>query len=348
MRSPFRHTEPSHGQTPDTEAAVAPRQLRDCGSAGGDTPRTVIRGESSDLTPNPVTPGYAAITDWLNCTFPLPESREDINFFFREFLDVVGERFGPMTETGKGLHGWRRSFALGNTGAMFAIGGQRDKALLSIPGSACTNIPLDAWSTLVILLRDVLKATITRWDGAVDDYNGIHSVDWAVEQYQTGGFSTGGNKPSCDQKGNWIEPDGSGRTFYIGKRKNGKMLRVYEKGKQLGDPTSHWVRWELEVHRKDREIPWDVLLNPGPYVAGAYQCTAWINEKPSRIRTYTTASKIGYDKLTYHASQAYGRLLTVMLDQEGSAEKVLEKLLRPGIPARLDLPVPPELEGKAR
>ena len=53
--------------------------------------------------------------------------------------------------------------------------------------------------------------------------------------YLTGQFNAGGNKPSCSQQGNWIEADGSGRTFYVGKRKNGKLLRVYEKGKQLGD-----------------------------------------------------------------------------------------------------------------
>lgn len=36
--------------------------------------------------------------------------------------------------------------------------------------------------------------------------------------------------PECDQAGNLINPNGDGRTFYVGKRKNGKMLRVYEKG----------------------------------------------------------------------------------------------------------------------
>ncbi len=51
-------------------------------------------------------------------------------------------------------------------------------------------------------------------------------------------------------------------------------MRIYEKGKQLGDPESPWVRWELELHNTDREIPFDVLLQPGRYVAGAYPATA--------------------------------------------------------------------------
>lgn len=46
-------------------------------------------------------------------------------------------------------------------------------------------------------------------------------------------------------------PDGRGRTFYVGRRENGKLLRVYEKGKQLGAENSPWVRIELELHNKD-------------------------------------------------------------------------------------------------
>ena len=56
---------------------------------------------------------------------------------------------------------------------------------------------------------------------------------------------------------------------YLRKTENGKLMRIYEKGKQLGDATSPWVRWELELHNKSRVIPFDVLTAPGQYVAGA-------------------------------------------------------------------------------
>ncbi len=46
-----------------------------------------------------------------------------------------------------------------------------------------------------------------------------------------------------------------GRTLYIGKRENGKMLRIYEKGKHLGNPVSSWVSVELELKGKNRIIP---------------------------------------------------------------------------------------------
>jgi phage replication initiation protein len=170
-------------------------------------------------------------------------------------------------------------------------------------------------------------------------------VDWAVEQYKSNQFNTGGNKPSCRQNGNWLEPDGSGRTFYVGKRKNGKLIRIYEKGMQLGDPNSPWVRWEVELHNKQREIPWDVLISPGRYVAGAYPCTHWVSDETSRIKTTQKTAKIGYDALTHSARQSYGPLINVMIEQEGSPEKVIEMLIREGKPKRLELPIPPELKG---
>jgi phage replication initiation protein len=184
-----------------------------------------------------------------------------------------------MTECGRGLHGWKQSFNLGETGAKLAIGGQNNTIFLNLPGEICTLIFLDAWPVLSTLLENHYSASTTRWDDAVDDYEGQHSVDWAVEQYLANQFNAGGNRPSCEQKGTWIEPDGRGRTFYVGRRKNGKLIRIYEKGIQLSGPTSPWVRWEVELHNKQRVIPWDVLINPGPYVAGAYPCTQWVSKR---------------------------------------------------------------------
>ncbi len=342
------------------------------GRGGGSSealPRTVIRGESFNRenfpdsgesyslvsghnghatvisTPVPYlsAPALGAITDWLNCTFPLQETAQDINSFFRRFLSATSEIFAPLSETGRGLHGWKRSFNMGKSTGKFAIGGQRGKVYLSLPGTACALIPQSSWGKLIALLRDEYAATITRWDGAVDDYEGTHDVDWAVDQYRAGGFSSGGNRPSTSQQGDWLGERKDGRTIYIGKRKNGKLLRVYEKGKQLGNSESPWVRFELELHNRDRNIPWDVLIRPGNYVAGAFPCMRWITEDAERVRTTKNALQIGYDSLTFHAKRGYGRLLNVMLEHEGSPEAVLNKLIRPGKPARLDLPIPPEM-----
>lgn len=329
-------------------------------------PRLVTRGESSN-TPQPLNGGeryrlvvgphgksrieitplpkdgvhpFAALTDWINVTFPFESPNQSILGLFRGIEVHISNRLGGLADRNRGLHGYHHSFAFDNGSALFAYGGQRGTGFLSFPGEACALIP--DWEKAYRYLWDTLKARITRWDGAVDDFEGRYTVDMALEWYLCGRFGTGGNKPSMRQAGNWAEPDGSGRTLYIGKGKHGKMLRVYEKGKQLGDKGSPWVRWELQLGNRDRVIPLEVLLNPGPYVAGAYECLDWITEEASRIKTINKTAEISYDHLVRYARSAYGSLLRVMREVEGGADAVLDKLVMPGLPKRLRLPIPDE------
>jgi phage replication initiation protein len=326
---------------------------------GAADPHLVIRGESFTATHNygekieliplgyhgktkivstpmakPDAEPLAALTDYLNTTFPFTPSQENVIELVHYFRLFLGEFFGFLNERKGGLHGYKKSFEIGKTGGLLAFGGQRGTALVSLPGSACAQI-ID-WHACYHLFYEILQGRITRWDGAVDVFDGVPSVDDAVKFYLSGQFNAGGNKPSCSQQGNWIENDGTGRTFYVGKRKNGKLLRVYEKGKQLGDEASPWVRWELELHNRDRVIPWDVLLQPGKYLAASYACMGWVSQIQERIRTTKQTTTISYEHLCHHAKQGYGKLIGIMLDVEGSPEKVLERLQRPGIPSRLN------------
>jgi phage replication initiation protein len=65
----------------------------------------------------------------------------------------------------------------------------------------------------------------------------------------------------------------------------------------------------------------------------------------SRVRTIQNTAQISYDYMTACTSISYGKQLNVMLEVEGSAEKVLAKLIRNGIPKRLDLPIVDKSEG---
>jgi len=277
----------------------------------------------------------------------MKDSQEEINSLYRSLVEHLGEAFTPLVSRGKGHHGWRKSYEFGKTNCILAIGGQRGRALLSFSGQTCGHVHIDAWPRLIQLIRGGYKGRITRWDGACDDFHGIHGVEWATEQYKKDGFSSGGNRPSSDLVGDWLANNGRGRSLYVGSRKNGKLVRIYEKGRQLGQKDSPWVRWELELHRKDREIPWEVLLDPAPFIAGAYPCMHWISATTARVRTYKDTSKIGYKYLTECAKQAYGQHINVMLEVEGSPEKVIQKLRRHGVPKRLNMPVPPEYKGGA-
>ena len=280
---------------------------------------------------------YAAITDWLNCTFPVSAISENQHTLVLAVLELLGPQFAPIVERGKALFGYAKSFDLGESKAKFAFGGNAGTALLSMSGESCAMI--GDWERLKQALEQKFKARITRWDGAVDDYVGTHSVDSALADYEQVRFGTGGNKPTLTQHGNWVCPDGRGRTLEVGRRKNGKMLRIYEKGMQLGYEFHPWVRWELELHNKSRIIPWDVLTNPGPYVAGAYpKALGWVREEKCRIPTIQKQMQIGYDVAVKWASLQQGPLLGLMRQVEGSDAAVLDKLVRSTLPRRVQHP----------
>lgn len=316
-------------------APDAPGGATGATSAAGASPRPVIRGESFDEAIRALTEGYSATTDYLNCTFRYPGQTGGLSAMFQRLFACLGRSFAPVESRNCGKYGYVDSYDLGESSALFCVGGQRGTALLSLPGSACNLVP--SWHALIRLLASEWDARITRWDGAVDDFVGAHSVDQATQMYLANAFTNGGNRPSCSQRGNWLEPDGTGRTFYVGKRENGKILRVYEKGLQLYPRSGlPWVRWEVEVHNVDREIPWEVLLEPGKYFVGAYpKALGWAHEEMSRIRTLRSEATASYGHLLRCAGVAYGAFINVMLAHEGSAEKVVEALRRPGVPARL-------------
>ncbi|HXK28005.1 MAG TPA: replication initiation factor domain-containing protein [Candidatus Binatia bacterium] len=275
-----------------------------------------------------------AIIDWLNFTFPMQRTLSDL---FALVWEYMGSKFGPATERRTGFHFYERSFDLSDTGAKFAFGGNAGTGLISLSGEACYLIT--DWSRVVELGRDVLGGQISRTDPARDDYLGVHSVDDALQLYRDGLFGAGGRRPRMKQYGNWDSPDGTGRSIVIGSRINGKRLEVYEKGMQLGALSHPWVRWEACLGNTGRKIPWEVLLEPGRYLAGAYpKALGWVSTEASRIVTLQKQTQISYDALVGHASRHYGALIALMQQVEGSPEKVVEKLTRPGTPRRLQHP----------
>lgn len=290
--------------------------------------------------PQPLIDGNpsAAIVDYLNCTFQF-NSQYPLNDFFHQLLNILGAAFAPAVDRGIGKYGYKHSFTLGNSKALFAYGGNGGTGFLSFSGEACHQIK--DWKLLVNYLENTLKARITRWDGAYDDFEGVKSVNVALEMYQSGLFTNGGRKPLMDQRGNWIEPDGRGRTLYIGSSDNGKLTRIYEKGMQLGIPYHPWVRWETQLGNRDRDIPWEAVLEPGKYLAGCYpNAMGWISAEQSRIKTLQKTAQIGYQALTHWGSVAYGKHINAMMQREGEdAVRVIEMLRRGGFPSRLNLPM---------
>ena len=354
-------TEPPHRAHGGGEAAIPPLVKRGESTWTGHDPDT---GERALVVPSPrglrygvlLIPlpdasahPYSAITDWLNFSFPFSLAHCELEKLFELFSAFLGPAFTPVTERRAGKYCYERSYDLGKTTALFACGGNNNTALLSLSGEACALIP--DWARISTLGRGELLAHVTRWDGAVDDYLGTHSVDYAMQLYLEGNFGAGGREPKMRQHGNWAKPDGRGRGIEIGDRENGKRMQVYEKGMQLGAKWHPWTRWEVQLGSEGRIIPWEVLSEPGRYVVGAYpKALSWVQDEMSRIKTLQKHAKISYEVLTHYAKQSYGRFINVMVATEGSAEKAFKLLKRDGLPRRLaftadHLPAPGDTDG---
>jgi len=300
------------------------------------SPRQVIRGENHSDQPNP----SAAFVDWLNFTFPFQITGTEA---FVELDKSISSAFGfglGISRNRKHLN-YEQSWEIGNGYGIFATGGTSvaGTSLFSLSGEGC-NVVKD-WVAAHDFIERV-KGRITRIDLAHDDYLGRISLQSARNWFEAGDFHAGkGHPPS----GQFIDDFGSGtgKTLYVGKRKNGKLLRIYEKGRQLGNPDSPWVRWELELHNKDRSIPLRALLCPAEYLASAYPTTSWISERQSRIETAKRITLIGLDVLTEYCRKSYGKLIwTLWKVQELSPDEIVETLAVEGIPPRINHAIPGE------
>jgi hypothetical protein len=285
----------------------------------------VIRGES---------PAGEVAIDTLSVTMPVSEvervvggtvsgwtlSHEQLLSVFQGFIDWL---FAPglftAVEIGGKRNGFENTVKLDGASGFIAWGGNNKKVdgsgqitefvperlQLYLDGQGCAR-SID-WSLLAKRLVSMVDVRITRCDVAFDDHFGSTDVQTAVMMYDLGEFTSSGRPP----KAKYIDDkdSGEGKTLYVGKRESGKMLRVYEKGKQLGDPLSLWIRWEIEFSNKDREIPFDILLHPRHYISGAYPALSWIGKIREVIKTARLKLDIQFAKLMQIAKHQYGKLL---------------------------------------
>lgn len=215
-------------------------------------------------------------------------------------LHIFG--FAVTHQRERGINFYKQSYTIGDNDGILAIGGQADTVNVALTGQGCMKAK-EGWQGR---LKDYLEASggwLTRCDVAADFFDGRYSPVKAEIDFINGDFSRSktGTKPYAERRGDWYTDDGiTGKTFYIGKRENGKLLRIYEKGKQmlgkiaaLGIGEDHpllnlldWCRVELELHNRDRIIPFDILVNPGPYLAGSFPALNWIDEIQVKVKTF--------------------------------------------------------------
>lgn len=281
-----------------------------------------------------------------------PESNDN-HFFWAAFQSLVAAIFGPHTfriaqNFGNGRNFFRNSVQLEDKCGFIAFGGnnrvvnrkgqteiRHERIQFYISGEGCRKIK--DWNYVYEALTTHLEPyapKITRVDIAYDDTVGRRNLEQARDMYFHGEFKGRGAPPSA----NFIDDMGSGKgsTFNVGSRETGKMLRVYEKGRQLGDKQSPWVRWELEINAKQYEIPFEVLLTPKEYLSGSYPALSWISRAKQTVSAKKKRAEIEFNHLVAHGRRGYGTLVNYMIAQMNlTPDEVVALLIREGKPGRL-------------
>jgi phage replication initiation protein len=209
-----------------------------------------------------------------------------------------------------------------------------DTACIDINGHGC-KLVID-WELVKAFVESV-SAKLTRVDTALDFPNGEFTMRQAVAAYKRDEFNLQ-RKPVCNCMGDWIDHQGRGRSLMVGRRENGKQGRVYEKGKQLGNPESPWVRFEVEWLSKDRVLPYDIVTRPEGYFTGAYPvCKRLLKVGAERIRTLRLEWLYGIEVGRRNLRTQYGPMLYQLRDTYTSEAEMVADLMRPGCPRRLEV-----------
>lgn len=264
--------------------------------------------------------------------FSIPYENQDFDYFdaVTWWVKLI---FGPckLEKTGRGIFGFAERVDIEGIG-LAAYGGNGGVIYFQISGEGCGRVA--NWNYLADLLDDS-RSRLTRVDIAHDDYEGeTLSIDWARNQYHTSGF-----KPSrgMSPRAQFVSDEGSGKgcTLYVGSRESGKIARIYEKGKHLGDPLSPWCRFEVEWRATHRDLSTDMLRDPSAYFVGAYPCCSFAGSRVEKIRTRAFSAAASIEKAVDHAINQAGGIIAALKELGHSAEQIVSKLVKPQVSKRL-------------
>ena len=247
----------------------------------------------------------------------------------------------------KGGRFYSSCWQMGTENALYGrvhIGGQNNTILVEMTGTGC-NAANQGWELrLHQFLAKCKGMRITRVDIAKDFFNGEYSPEQAAIDRLAGKFTAHRCRPAGQKVGTDWEPEsteGKGKTYYVGSRESSKFCRIYEKGKQLGDVNSNWVRFEIEFKAKDIVIPLDVLLKCGEYFGGAYPICQEMTmlETACRFDGVSKTLQTTYEKTVEVVKKQCGRAINAIIGMNPakSAEWIIELIRNPEgkLPRRL-------------
>lgn len=259
-------------------------------------------------------------------------------------LNIFG--FGVSHQRAFGLNHYKHSYHLGDGYGLLGIGGQNNTINIQVFGKGAMMAKVGWEQRLYDYLIAVgsAEAYITRIDIAADFYEGQYSPEQAEREHsQENKFSLTNRRPIAERRGDWYN-EGGARTFYVGKRESGKLLRVYEKFKQVigaiglkavGEEhplfnLKKWVRIECEWHRKHRILEPDMLINPGQYLAASYPALGFISEIQQKVATIKNKVKATVEGAVQQFKHQYGAWLYALIQIKGVS--VVRDLVRDDIP----------------
>jgi len=294
-----------------------------------------------------------SFVDWLTFTFKVAHlpltlytgesAISDFDYVMMlsaSLYDIFG--YGVTGQRSSGLNFYTSSFDFGHNGWGFVcIGGQQGTCSVTIKGQGLLAAKPGWERRLFDFLNTIPDSKLTRVDLANDNFHSDLTLDDYLDMYKADLFTSRGRPPNVEQAGNWINPTGKGRTLYIGARQSGKLLRIYEKGLQLAngfhEKFPNWIRVELELKNQDRTIPFEVLLRPGQYLAGAYPALANMHQVQDIIKTAKNAAKSTFERSLETTRHQFGKHIWTQVQILGADEAI--RLLTAGkeeIPASLN------------
>lgn len=292
-------------------------------------------------------PTFTAIVDYLTFTYkpesdsrsiePRPFSTIEHSHFYetRDLLIYLGNFVHGLTfaKSQNGYCGYKHTLNLfrhSQPCGKAAYGGNNDTVMISLTGLGCQLVDMKPIQSVLETLPSI---RITRVDLAHDDLEGGKSLNDWIQIAENGEFTGQGRPPQTRKV---INSDiGTGNTLYVGHKKNGKEACIYEKGKQLGNPTSPHVRIEVRIYNKDRIIPLNVLTEPAKFLAATYPPLHFLSAVYEKIKIVKDVLTTTAAKLAFHAKRSYGKLITWMSDEGYEPHEIVALLSKKGHPQRI-------------
>jgi len=253
--------------------------------------------------------------------------------------DMFGEGFGISKKNGFGMHFHRESFVIGDKMGIFCIGHRNNRFLVSISGDGWLNANANAAKKLHAFLNQLNEhggdVRISRVDIAADYYSDGPTHAEFEEAYHRGDFVR--QQRHINSKDAWPNYQvygcihtnrgiQAGITDAIGVRTSDLYLRRYDKGRQLGDPNSAWVRVELEIKNKDTIIPLDVLLHPEAFFCQYPWLRNLRDSTAEKMETKKQRAEITVEASKKIIKVQFGKYLRVLRGLAESDEDLINQL----------------------